>query len=168
MDKNCDTAQLFRAYQAPLLAFIQARGPSGTAAEDILQDTFMRFEECCQTGCQCEYPKAYLFRMAQHRIADFFQEQKREARIASEWQQLPREDSPAEMPCDIYQCTRNFLACLSPENQQAFIQSDIEQLPQRQIAQALGIPESTLKSRVQRTRAYLKRRFEACFKKYAS
>lgn len=163
---NCNTESAYQQYRQRLLDFINARVRNQDQSEDLLQETFLQFEECCQSGKTCGYPKSYLFKMALNTIADFFKKQKKQTATTEAIQQLAVARESAEaFPCDVYHCTYQFLAKLSPENQAAFIQSDIEQIPQKQIAETLNIPVSTLKSRVQRTRAFLKQEFEKCLEK---
>jgi len=166
MKKNCNTEFEYKKYKNRLLSFIQSRIQNEDESKDILQETFMQFEECCQKGCECDYPKSYLFKMALNTIADFFKKKGKDREMKQSINK-PSEvfEEYTEFPCNVYECTYQFLSKLSTENQEAFIKSDIENIPQKQIAEELGIPLSTLKSRVQRTRSYLKQEFETCLKK---
>ena len=167
MKQCCDTGLLYSEQRERLLSLINSHIRDKAESDDILHDTFVKFEECCQKGCECDYPKAYLFRMALNTVSDFFKKRKKERKL-EECTDQPTEvlEEYSEFPCDIYHCIYKFLNALSPSNREAFIQSDIENVPQKQIAESLNIPISTLKSRVQRTRTYLKMEFEACLKKY--
>lgn len=167
MSKNCNTEKQYQQNKEKLLALINSKVRNKEDSEDILQETFIQFEECCQKKCECDYPKSYLFKMALNNISDFFRGKKRKNNLEQNLEKkLEVLEKPHEFPCDVYQCTYQFLSKLSLENQEAFIKSDIENIPQKQIAQDLNLPISTLKSRVQRTRTYLKKEFETCLKKY--
>ena len=50
---------------------------------------------------------------------------------------------------------------LSEDFRQALVLSAIEEMTSREVASAMGIPEGTVRTRVMRARAELKRRFEA-------
>jgi len=167
MRKICHSETQYLEHRQRLLSFINSRMRNNDVAEDILQDIFLKFEKCCRKDCECDSPKSYLFKMALNAIADYYKNQKKE-RTAQEMLSIEQElyGDPAAFPCDVYQCTYQFLSTLSQENQQAFIRSDIENIPQKQIAEEIGIPVSTLKSRVQRTRNYLKNKFEECLNNF--
>jgi RNA polymerase sigma-70 factor (ECF subfamily) len=50
---------------------------------------------------------------------------------------------------------------LPEELRQPLVLSAIEEMTSREVAEAMGIPEGTVRTRVMRARAELKRRFEA-------
>jgi len=161
---RCNTESLYKTQKDRLLNLIQSRVENKEQAEDIVHDTFEKFENCCQAGCECEYPKSYLFKMALNTVADFFRRKKKVKKVELKTEcNAIEEIDQKELPCDVYECVYLYLEKLSPENQQAYIMSDIQNIPQNEIAAELGIPVSTLKSRVQRTRTYLKQEFEKCF-----
>jgi RNA polymerase sigma-70 factor (ECF subfamily) len=56
---------------------------------------------------------------------------------------------------------RTLIEELSEEFRQALVLSAIEEMTSREVAVAMGIPEGTVRTRVMRARADLKRRFEA-------
>ena len=166
-ENKCNTETRYTKNREKLLYFIQSRVKNNTESQDILHQTFLKFEECSQKGCQCDYPTSYLFKMALNAIADFFKKKKKESLVEENINvDFDICDEYSEFPCDVYECTYQFLSKLSKENQDAFIKSDIQNIPQKEIAQELGIPISTLKSRVQRTRSFLKNEFEECLKNY--
>jgi len=161
---DCNTESHYIQQRQNLLSFINSRVQNIDHSEDILQDTFVQFETCCQRGCTCDHPKSYLFKMALNAISDFFKKEKKEKKINEQlaFLQSIKTEAYTELPCDVYKCTHQFLSTLSEENRSAFIKSDIEKIPQNQIAAELNIPISTLKSRVQRTRQFLKQKFISC------
>ncbi len=79
---------------------------------------------------------------------------------------IVEETEMQESQCDPIQCITRFLKETSLENKIAFEQVDLLQQPQVKVAKALNIPLSTLKSRVQRTRKYLRLRIEECCPDY--
>ena len=160
---HCDTDQMYRLHHKKLLALIRSRVHNWQDAQDIVQDTFLKFELCCKKKCHCDAPKSYLFRMGLNATNDFFNEKKREQKILTTWENpIKTETVTPEFPCEVFSCTYRVLSQVSPANRNAFIQSEIEGKPQKQIAEALGLPYSTLKSRIQRTRKTLKTAFKNC------
>lgn len=163
MNKVCDTKILYEEYKDKLTNLVNSRIGDNESAKDIVHDTFEKFEVCCQTSCNCEYPKAYLFKMALNTIADFHKKNKKQKNVElkSEIEQQ-NEEIKLNFPCNVYKCVYKYLSKLSPANREAYIKSDIKNIPQNIIAKDLGIPFSTLKSRIQRTRKHLKKEFEKC------
>ncbi len=164
---NCNTTQQYIRYHDKLLSFIEMRVQNIDDAQDILQESFLQFEICCQKGHKCQYPKSYLFKIASNNIADYYKKKNKllnESKCMTTFHDSSEENRP--FPCDPFDCTFQFLSKLPPESQFAFIKSDIENIPQKQIAEGLKIPVSTLKSRIQKTRSILKKEFEQCLKKY--
>ena len=160
---SCHTEKMYRQHGKQLLALIRTRVYNTQDAQDILQETFLKFERCCQKKCECNHPKSYLFRIGLNATTDFFYKKKREKKMLNTWESpMKTAATTPEFPCEILSCTYHFLSEVSPANRAAFIQSEIEGKPQKQIAEELGVPYSTLKSRIQRTRNTLKTAFKNC------
>jgi len=63
---------------------------------------------------------------------------------------------------------RRLIEALPEELRQPLVLSAIEEMTSREVAAAMGIPEGTVRTRVMRARAELKRRFEAMRKTKAT
>src|ERR1035441_5263792 len=63
---------------------------------------------------------------------------------------------------------RRLIEALPEELRQPLVLSAIEEKTSREVAMAMGIPEGTVRTRVMRARAELKRRFEAMRKTRAT
>lgn len=73
-----------------------------------------------------------------------------------------RDRSPLETAAqnELARMVQNALAEVSPDLREAVILRDLQELDYKEIAQVLGIPEGTVKSRISRGRAELARRLE--------
>lgn len=80
-----DLASLFRRHRDGLLRFLKRRGAAPAAAEDLVQETFVRFLQA-KPGLEVNDPRAYLFRTAANLAID-------EARSAAS---RPTADLPEE------------------------------------------------------------------------
>ena len=165
--EKCNTEELYHLHRSRLLSLIQSKVEDSQKAEDLLHDSFIKLQSCCDADCECERPKSYLFRLVLNAVFDYFKKRKKD--------RIPHPGSAVSYvvdtekvapPCDLMQCINEFLAETSLENRIAFEQVDLNQQPQVQVAEALNIPLPTLKSRVQRTRKYLKGRIEECCPDY--
>lgn len=169
---KCNTEDLYAQHRERLLSLIQSKVEDSQKAEDLLHDSFIKLQTCCDQNCECEKPKSYLFRLTLNTVYDYF---KKKLKVKSSFEMelpsnLKTEEAAlnAKENCDLYACIVNFLKETSQENRDAFTKVDIEQIPQVQVAEALNIPLPTLKSRVQRTRKFLKNKIEICCPDYAN
>ena len=164
--EKCNSKELYEQHRNRLLSLIQSKVQDSQNAEDILHDSFVKLETCCQNECECEQPKSYLFKIAMNTVMDFFKRNKKKKSIENSIEPNSsntsdkREDN--SMACDLYECIYQNLNRMTPENREAYILVDIEEIPQKEVAERMGIPFSTLKSRVQRTRKALKKEIEHC------
>lgn len=164
--KECNTEELYASNRQRLLNLIQSKVHDSQKAEDLLHDSFEKMYTCCD-GCVCESPRSYLFRTAINTVMDFFKLRKKEKNTESNLEFISDEKA-AEPPlldsekCDLITCINDLLKDMSEENRQAFTLVDIQQRPQVEVAEELGLSISTLKSRVQRTRKVLKQKLENC------
>ena len=167
--EKCNTELLYRVHRERLLNLIQAKVEDSQKAEDLLHDSFVKLQQCCDKDCECERPKSFLFKVVMNTVFDYFKKRKkRRTRIPSsiiERDDIQMENEPS---CDLLECIQTLLSEISLENRIAFEQVDLHQQSQVKVAEALNIPLPTLKSRVQRTRKYLKNRIEACCPDYKS
>ncbi len=166
--EKCNTEDLYHLHRERLLSLIKSKVEDSQKAEDLLHDSFMKLQTCCDAGCECERPKSYLFRLVLNTVFDYFKKRKKDQSRQHEFATINTliEDEKVERQCDLLQCINQFLADTSLENRIAFEQVDLHQQPQVKVARALNIPLPTLKSRVQRTRKYLKKRIEDCCPDY--
>ena len=165
MDK-CNPDELYRQHSIQLLNLIQSKVKEHQDAEDILHDSFLKVQTCCTNNCQCEYPKAYLYKIAMNGVADFYKKRKVVALHDSSYKSSTVPNNSTSHSCDLYEWINTTLDTLSPANKEAYTLVDIENRPQTEVAKLLGIPISTLKSRVQRTRSILKSQLIACCPDY--
>ena len=169
--EKCNTEELYLLHRQRLLSLIQSKVEDSQKAEDLLHDSFIKLQTCCEQGCECEKPKSYLFRTALNIVFDYIKRRKKKAvDLKSDLTEHGGKSSPTKetTTCDILSCINGFLDETSEENRTAFQQVDLLQIPQVQVAEELGVPLPTLKSRVQRTRKFLSQRLMDCCPDYQS
>ena len=102
---------------------------------------------------------AWLFRVASNVIADHYRSQR-------PWEQLPEElAAPGHEPgyaAALTDCLRPLISDLPETYKAALILSELDGLPQKEVAQRLGISLSGAKSRVQRGREKLREQLLRC------
>ena len=141
---------------------------SGSEAQDLTQEVFLRVFRTIGTFQSAEGSFAtWLSRVTRNLLIDHYRRTRQERVTDSIEDQLPMmEESGAAAAArpdqevagreasEILQAT---LQRLSPDLREAVILRDLQEMEYREIAQVLGIPEGTVKSRINRGRAELGR-----------
>ncbi|HJZ95391.1 MAG TPA: sigma-70 family RNA polymerase sigma factor [Candidatus Solibacter sp.] len=141
---------------------------SGQEAQDLTQEVFLRVFRTIKTFRSTEGSfNTWLARVTRNLLIDHYRRTRQERVTDSIEEQLPmleEEGAAASARPDhavagreaseILQLT---LQRLSPDLREAVILRDLQEMEYREIAQVLGIPEGTVKSRINRGRAELAR-----------
>jgi RNA polymerase sigma-70 factor (ECF subfamily) len=141
---------------------------SGSEAQDLTQEVFLRVFRTIRTFRSAEGSFAtWLARVTRNLLIDHYRRTRQERVTDSIEEQLPMlEECGGAAPArpdqavagreasEILQAT---LQKLSPDLREAVILRDLQEMEYREIAGVLGIPEGTVKSRINRGRAELGR-----------
>ena len=141
---------------------------SGSEAQDLTQEVFLRVFRTIKTFRSTEGSfGTWLARVTRNLLIDHYRRTRQERVTDSIEEQLPMlEEAGAaasvrpdqgvagKEASEILQAT---LQKLSPDLREAVILRDLQEMEYREIAQVLGIPEGTVKSRINRGRAELGR-----------
>ena len=150
-----DTEQIWMDYQAKLSGFIHSNVKDKFAADDILQDVFLKIHNKIDTIKDDDRIQSWIFRVAKNAIVDHY----RKARFTDE---LPdnltsvEHDESDEVRKEVASWIVPFIEKLPEKYRQAVLMSEVQGLPQKEIAEELGISLSGAKSRIQRGRAMVK------------
>lgn len=149
----------WREYRSRLRAYIGARVRQPDAVDDILQDVFVRALAAIDSLQSSGSLAPWLYRIAANAIADHYRSQR-------PGEQLP-DDLAAPEPADdpvagLAACLQPLIDDLPDTYRSALMLSELQGLPQRLVAERLGISLSGAKSRVQRGRRLLRERVLAC------
>ena len=137
------------------VAYAVLRNPEG--AEDVVQETFLKlYRNRAWEGMENE--RAFLARVA-WRIAV-----ERIPRRGAELQELVSQDANPEdalLTSDWMGAVHRLVDALPEELRQVLALSGIEGLNSREIAEVAGIPEGTVRTRLQRARQLVKQKLES-------
>jgi RNA polymerase sigma-70 factor, ECF subfamily len=147
---------------ADLRRYVQRRVHDEHAAEDIVQDVFLKLAQQLHTAPPAGPLHAWVFAVAHHAIIDHYRRGKAVA--------MPAEELADELPTStvngdaepLFASFRSFLHSLPAEQREAILLTEYEGLTQRELAERLGVAVSTVKSRVQRGRKRLERALHDC------
>ena len=139
--------------------YIAKRVRDRDAVDDIIQEVFLKVNASLHSVKSHGSISAWLYRIAANAIADHYRAQK-------PWEELPDEVAAPEPEQDLIAelatCLQPLIAELPESYRTALVLSEIEGLPQREVAERLNISLSGAKSRVQRGREKLRQRLLDC------
>ena len=139
----------------------------GEEAQDLTQETFLRvFRSLRSFNLASGSFRTWLTRLTRNLLIDHYRRTRKEKRVESIEDQLAvlEETSTVEGRPEAKVAGREAgellqaaLARLSPELREAVVLRDLEEMEYREIAETLGVPDGTVKSRISRGRAELAR-----------
>ncbi|BDD05248.1 sigma-70 family RNA polymerase sigma factor [Aureibacter tunicatorum] len=162
-EQNCSQPlnEIISNYYDYLKAFAIKNIKDKNEAEDIVQEVMLKLVESCHKLQEIDNIKAWLFRVAKNEIIDQFK--KRGLNDSSIDIQNLEEDFDSKAEQDIEADFIIPMIKLLPEAySKPLILSDIEGIPQKDIASQLELGLSTTKMRIQRGRKKLYELYENC------
>lgn len=153
---------IFRHYQSALFAFIRLRVRDDSAAEEILNDTFMiAFQKTAQYDGKSEF-KTWLFGIAKNVCGTWIRKQNTGMARATieidealfdnlpdpDWDVVSRLESQ-----EMDEILRECIDSLPIKHREAFFWTWFEELPMDLVAERLSCPVGTIKSRLFNARA---------------
>ena len=155
-----------------LRSYIRSRVRDHAAAEDLLQEIFLKAHRNAAQLPSVKNLPAWFFQIARNAITDYFRalnSQQSHAPLPELPEDFPDSldsaestDSPLENPEALRESFRRMIFSLPEPYRQALILTEYDGLTQKQLAERLGISISGAKSRVQRAREKLKETLLDC------
>lgn len=157
---NCDIHHIYQKYNSHLFAFIRQQIKDESTANDVLQEVFLKTMESCLKDRDIQNLKSWLFYVTRNTIIDYFRRQSKNIREedyinlnhlnSADFQQILSED------------VADMISLLPKEYALPLQWSDIDGIPQKDIAEKLNISLPGAKSRIQRARKKLRELFFEC------
>jgi len=156
---HSDLLRAYLAKRADLVRYFAGRLRSREAAEDLIQDLFVRVQ-ALEPSEPIENTSAYLFRLANNLMLDRLRSNQRTAGREEAWRRtqgaefaghdVMDEASPEQAAAARERLRRTLAAIqgLPPRTRQAFQLHRLEGLSQEQTAQALGVSRKTVEKQV--------------------
>ena len=156
------TQQLWVDFSDQLKGFIFKKVKNESAADDILQEVFLKIIEHEDKITQAKNMQQYLFGIARNTTVDFFRKTENTNDIKEEILPFTEEES-ASLNATIAQgCMLPFINQLPEKYKYALTKTELEHQSQKELAEELNISYSGAKSRVQRGKEKLKDLILAC------
>lgn len=150
---------LWHEHRTRLRAYVARRVADPSAVDDILQEVFLKAHEGAHAVRQPGSITAWLYRIAGNAVADHYRARRPHVGMPDDVAAPHAEPDPIR---ELASCLEPLIADLPEAYRTALILSEIEGLPQKEVAARLGISLSGAKSRVQRGREKLRQRLHAC------
>jgi RNA polymerase sigma-70 factor (ECF subfamily) len=160
---NPTVEQLWLTFAGELLGFIRSRVKDPAAADDILQDVFLKIHQRLSSLRSAEKAQSWVYQIARNAIVDHVRSQTKDASVEHSAQiefRAPISVAPATP--DLSPIIRQFVDQLPKGFRDALIATEWEGLTQAEYAAKSGLSLSGAKSRVQRARAELRRLLDDC------
>lgn len=141
--------KLFYSYKDKLYSFLIHVTGSPDAAQDVLQDVFLKVWKDRQVFVGVDNLNAYLFRMAQNHAINGLRRQSRTALILTEIAREERADHTAETILsgkEVQALLQQAVGRLTPQQRQVFELSRNQGLKYEEIAAQLNISVSTVRN----------------------
>lgn len=164
--EDMDVGQLYRHHHPWLLGWLRRKLANGQDASDVSHDTFLRLL-CLDNPQSLREPRAYLLVIASRLLINRYRRDRVETEALRQVAVLMRsveERTPAEIAA-AQSLLRRLLLMLAEELpdhvRRAFLLSRVDGLSYAQIAEQLGVSESSVKQYLARALVHCHKRFHA-------
>ncbi len=156
------TETIWTEFHQELHRFVRRRVHDPDAAQDLLQEIFIKIHLRLATLARAERLAAWVYQIARHTVLDYLRQRRLAPEPADALDALPAELAEPVASLDFSPCLQPFLRRLPPEYREALQLTELGSLSQKEYAAQLSISYSGAKSRVQRARRQLHELFTAC------
>jgi RNA polymerase sigma-70 factor, ECF subfamily len=154
------TEKIWHEYHSRLAAFIGNKVDEH-AVDDLLQEVFIKVHTGIGTLKEGVKLESWLYQITRNTIIDYYRSN-RKTEDFPDWLETPQVEEEEKIRKELSSCLEPMVKEL-PEKYRAAVQlSEIDNRPQKEVAEQQGISLSGAKSRVQRGRGLLKEMLHNC------
>jgi RNA polymerase sigma-70 factor (ECF subfamily) len=153
--------QVWQEYHPRLRAFIRRRVADEAAADDILQDVFLKMHSGLPSLKEAARLQSWLYQITRNALIDVYRRQQPTVAVP-EWLAQAEADPDDQVRQDLADCLLPMIEQLPPIYREAIVLSELNGMKQQEVAALQKTSLSGAKSRVQRGRALLKTKLEDC------
>lgn len=139
---------LFAQYREPVYRFLRRTLRDVSAAEDLTQETFLRALKADYTADGRE--RGWIFQIARNLARDHVRAQRRRPALVELHDAFAKEDAALGLEL------ASAIAALDADDRDVFLLKEIAGLTYSELAQACGLTEDAVRSRLHRTRLTLR------------
>ena len=144
-----------------LRRFIRRRVADDHLADDLLQETFLRIHRSIAQLTGANHLAAWVYRIARNVVHDHYRQRNDDVSLI-ETDPAAADEESSRLPTHVGAWLDEIVRKLPEPYREAVRLSDIDGVPQREVAERIGLSHSGAKSRVQRGRLMLKEVLEQC------
>lgn len=149
---------IWRIYHVELKGFIDSKITDNHMSNDILQEVGIKLHKKLEQEEKIENIKAWLYQVTRNTIADYYRKDSKQVQLDIKSFAMMADNEACV--CDLSGFViQNFLP---EEYGKPLFMSDVEQIPQQEIADVLNLSLTATKSRIQRGRKKLRELVEGC------
>lgn len=150
-------APVFLEYEEKLRAFICKRIPDEDDGKDLLQQVLLKLYHHCEKLSEVKNMQGWIYQVTRNTLNDYFKEKSRHSPLEGQGEGISHAAADDNrLQKEMVEYIRPLIALLPLKYSKPLIMSDLEGIPQQEIADRLGISLSGAKSRVQRAREKLR------------
>jgi RNA polymerase sigma-70 factor (ECF subfamily) len=156
---------VYESFHTGLRRFVLTKVSDPAAADDILQDVYLRIHTHIDSLRDCGRLQSWVYQIARNAIIDYYRGRRPMAELS---ETLPEPENAGEdscendIECELMASLGAMVSDLPDKYRQALTLTLYEGLTQQEVAERLGISLSGAKSRVQRARMKLRDSLLAC------
>lgn len=153
------TERIWNNFHDRLFNFIYKRVKDKDAANDILQEVFLKIHLKLDTLKEEEKLHSWLYQITRNTVTDFFNKTKKFDTVEDNIPDLQEEEP---LNYEFLKCISPFVEELDIKYKEAILATDLGELSQKEYAERANISYSGAKSRIQRARQQLKEVVNQC------
>ncbi len=157
---NATAETVFEDFHSKLRSFALQHVSDADAADDILQDVYLKIHSHIQDLRDTERLESWIYQVTRNAIADYYRRTRPQEELP-ETLPAPLDEEP-DTASELAASISDMLRCLPRKYRQALELTDLQGLSQVELAARLNISLSGAKSRVQRARERLKEALLDC------
>lgn len=158
-NESIDITELYNEYALPLKAYLTKKEKNSGLVDDIVQDSFLKLHLQLEANKKIDYPKSWLFRVAQNLLTDVYRKQKIQTQELLDVKDITDEEDHGHGPED---CLLGIIGSLPMKYKKAVFLVDVKGVKQTEAAKQLKIALPTFKSQVQRGRKLVMQGYVDC------
>lgn len=154
-----DLEAIWRDYRASLTNFLRTKISDPLDVEDVLQDILIKTHANLGSVKTESSVKSWLFQVARNATIDFYRRERKPLPNAEDlWY---NEDEP-DILNGLTDCLKPFIDRLPEQEAHILTAIELKGVSQKDYAEQSGVPYSTLKSRLKKSRTLLRHLYEEC------
>ena len=152
-----NTNEIWEEFSDHLKRFILSRVRDQDAAEDILQDAFLKIHQNIGKLKDENRLRAWLYQITRNTIIDYYRNREVATELPESLEDIAETPDPdSDVGCELVPCVKTLMGRLPDRYRQSLILTELQGLSQKEMGEKLGLSVSGAKSRAQRARQKLK------------